>query len=413
MQATDIRFSHSGSPGRLRSVRTPDRRALLAAGATVVLWASAFVAIRGAGQDFSPGALALGRLLSGAVVLGLVSLSQREGWPSRAAWPGIVVSGVLWFGVYMVALNWGEQHVDAGTAAMVVNIGPILIALLSGLLLGEGLPRPLILGITVSFAGVVLVGTATSAGAHRSLPGVLLCLLAAVSYSVAAVSQKPALRHASALQVTTFGCTIGALACLPFGGQLASQVTAAPLAATLSVAYLGVFPTAIGFTTWAYALSRTSASKMGATTYVVPALTVLMSWAILGQVPGWLALAGGTLCLAGVALSRRPGVSAQRQRAAFVAMYSRTSGGGLLGLSVLLVVVGAILRFAVTVTTSGFNVHKVGDILLLVGIILAVLSVALIVMGSRRRVTTRTDIRGTPAGEQRVQERQDWGSDPY
>ena len=83
------------------------------------------------------------------------------------------------------------------------------------------------------------------------------------------------------------------------------QLAAAPLTATLSVAYLGVFPTAVAFTTWAYALARTPASKMGATTYLVPALTVLMAWAILGQVPGWLALAGGTLCLAGVALSRR------------------------------------------------------------------------------------------------------------
>ena len=73
----------------------------------------------------------------------------------------------------------------------------------------------------------------------------------------------------------------------------------------MSVAYLGVFPTAVAFTTWAYALSKTSASKMGATTYLVPFLTVLMSWAILGQVPAWLALAGGVLCLAGVALSRR------------------------------------------------------------------------------------------------------------
>jgi len=94
-------------------------------------------------------------------------------------------------------------------------------------------------------------------------------------------------------------------------------------------------------------------------------------------------------------------------------MYSRTTGGGLIGLAVVLVVIGAIMRFAVSVTTSGFNIHKVGDILLLVGIILAIVSIALVVMSSRRRVTTRTDIRGTPAGEQRVQERQDWGGDPY
>lgn len=199
----------------------------------------------------------------------------------RAGMAGIVAAGVLWFGIYMVALNWGEQHVDAGTAAMVVNIGPILIALLSGWLLREG----------------------------------LLCLLAAVSYSVAVISQKPALRHASALQVTTFGCALGALACLPFSGQLVSQLAPAPLTATLSVAYLGVFPTAVAFTTWAYALSRTSASKMGATTYLVPALTVLMAWAILGQVPGWLALAGGILCLAGVGFSRRRPGTPERGRA--------------------------------------------------------------------------------------------------
>jgi drug/metabolite transporter (DMT)-like permease len=126
------------------------------------------------------------------------------------------------------------------------------------------------------------------------------------------VSQKPALRHASALQVTTFGCVLGALACLPFAGQLGSQLAAAPPSATLSVAYLGVFPTAVAFTTWAYALSRTAASKLGATTYLVPALTVLMSWAILGQVPSWLALAGGLLCLAGVACARRRPGTARR-----------------------------------------------------------------------------------------------------
>ena len=84
-----------------------------------------------------------------------------------------------------------------------------------------------------------------------------------------------------------------------------------------------------------------------------------------------------------------------------------------MGLAVVLVVVGAIMRFAVTVTTSGFNIHKVGDILLVVGILLAILSLVLLIVGSRRRVTTRTDVRGTPVGEQRVQEREDWGGGPY
>jgi drug/metabolite transporter (DMT)-like permease len=94
------------------------------------------------------------------------------------------------------------------------------------------------------------------------------------------------------------------IACLPFTGVFVSEAARAPLSATLNVVYLGVFPTALAFTTWAYALARTTAGRMGATTYLVPALVVLMSWLFLGEVPGRLTLVGGALCLAGVAVSR-------------------------------------------------------------------------------------------------------------
>lgn len=89
------------------SSRRMDLPATGAAAVTVVLWASAFVSIRSAGAAYSPGALALGRLLAGALVLGVICLVRGEGLPPRAAWPGIAVSGLLWFGLYMVALNWG------------------------------------------------------------------------------------------------------------------------------------------------------------------------------------------------------------------------------------------------------------------------------------------------------------------
>lgn len=270
----------------------------------MVLWASAFVGIRAAAPHFAPGSLALGRLLAGSLTLLIFLLISRQGLPPRAAWPGILISGVVWFGGYMVALNWGEELVDAGTAAMLVNVGPAIMALLAGWLLHEGFPPRLLAGIAVSFAGTVIVGYSMSGGGGSSVLGVILCLVAAVTYAAGVVAQKPALKHASALQATTFGCLIGAIACLPFAGQLIADVRAAPVAITLNVVYLGVFPTAIAFTTWAYALARTTAGKMGSTTYAVPAVVVLMSWLILGEVPGWLTLAGGALCLAGVAVSR-------------------------------------------------------------------------------------------------------------
>jgi drug/metabolite transporter (DMT)-like permease len=156
-----------------------------------------------------------------------------------------------------------------------------------------------------------------------------MCLLAAVSYATAVVGQKPALRHASALQVTTFGCLIGTVATLPFAARLVSQTASAPVSATLMVVYLGVVPTALAFTTWAYALNRTTAGKMGVTTYIVPVLVVLMSWAFLGETPRPLAYLGGVLCLTGVAISRgrRPPVTVEPAAAEPVATEPITGGG--------------------------------------------------------------------------------------
>lgn len=284
-----------------------DRGALLAASVTVVLWASAFVSIRASADHFEPGALALGRLLTGSLALLCLLLAKGGGVPPRQAWPGIVGSGVLWFGVYMVVLNWGEQLVDAGTASMVVNVGPMVVALLGGWFLKEGFPPLLLAGMAVSFVGAVVVGFSSSGGGSSSVLGLALCLLAAVAYGAGVVLQKPALRHATPMQVTTYGCLIGTVACLPFSGQLVSNLSAAPVSATLNVVYLGLFPTALAFTTWAYALSRTTAGKMGATTYAVPAVVVLISWLALDEVPGWVTLLGGAICLGGVAVSRMPG----------------------------------------------------------------------------------------------------------
>jgi drug/metabolite transporter (DMT)-like permease len=69
--------------------------------------------------------------------------------------------------------------------------------------------------------------------------------------------------------------------------------------------YLGVFPTSVAFTTWAYALARGSASRLAATAYLVPPITIVMSWAILGEIPRVVAILGGALCVAGVVLARR------------------------------------------------------------------------------------------------------------
>jgi drug/metabolite transporter (DMT)-like permease len=287
----------------------PSLLPLLAVGTTLVFWASAFVAIRHLGEDIGPGALSLGRLLVGAAALGVVLLARRA-WrrPRRADWLPLVAIGLLWFGVYNVALNEGERRVDAGTAAMLIQVAPVLIAVLAVWFLRERSTLTLWLGLVVAFAGVAVISFASQPdgpGGDRDVVGVLLCLLSAAVYSVSVILQKPLMTRLTALQVTWVACTVGAVACLPFAPALVDDLRSASAADVGWVVYLGVFPTAIAFTTYAYALTHMSASSLGVTTYLVPPITVLMAWLLLDETPPTLAYVGGALCLVGVALARR------------------------------------------------------------------------------------------------------------
>ncbi len=273
---------------------------------TVLLWASAFVGIRAVSDTFSAGSLSLGRLVAGSVALTAIAWPRREPIPTGRPLGMIVLYGVIWFGAYNVALNAAEQDLDAGTTALIVNIGPILIALIAGFIFKEGFARPLIIGMAVAFAGVALIAISTrnSSVETASTVGVVLCLVAAICYAVGALSQKVALVHVSPVMSVWLACLVGTVVCLPFAPQLIDELGDATAGDVAWLAFLGVFPTAIGFSTWAYALKRLTAGQVASTTYLVPAVATLISWAYLGEVPTVLAFIGGGLCLLGVTITR-------------------------------------------------------------------------------------------------------------
>ncbi len=289
-----------------------DWLAVAAVVTTVVAWASAFVAIRGVGTSFGAGPLALGRLLIGSTVLGSILLLRGK-WvrPNRTQWLQILSVGVFWFAIYNVALNAAERRVDAGTTSMLIQIGPILVALFAGLLLGEGFPRWLVIGAAIAFAGAVVVGVTTAlttsdtTNTDAGFFGIALCLVSAVTYAIGVLSQKPVLRTIPGLQVTWMACAIGTLCTLPFAPALIDDLADASGAAVGGLLYLGLVPTALAFSTWAYALTRMDAGRLGVTTYAVPPITIALAWLLLGEIPHYLAVVGGAICLVGVGISRR------------------------------------------------------------------------------------------------------------
>jgi drug/metabolite transporter (DMT)-like permease len=160
--------------------------------------------------------MALARLSVGAMALtAFAAVYRRVRIPRGRPLRLVIAYGALWFGLYAVLINAAERYLDAGTTALVVNVAPIIIAVISGLFLGEGLPRALVAGLVIAFTGVVTIAVGTSTGRYDAA-GVFLALGAAALYAVGVLLQKQALRDIDPFTATWLGCVIGALACVPF-----------------------------------------------------------------------------------------------------------------------------------------------------------------------------------------------------
>jgi drug/metabolite transporter (DMT)-like permease len=278
----------------------------LALATTIVLWASAFPAIRAALEGYSAAHLSVLRLLVAAVVLGCVAAARGVRLPARRDLPAIAGLGLTGMAAYQLLLNSGERTVPAGTASLIVNVSPVIVALVATTVLGERLTRAGWAGIGIAFGGVTIIALTGEGGVQLSA-GALLVLGAAVVQAAYFVGCKPLLARYDALELTAWAMAFGALITLPLAPGLPAAIADAPLESSAAVALLALGASAVGFVAWAYALQHIDVSIAAATLYGVPPIAILVGWAWLGELPGISSLAGGAVALAGVALVTRRG----------------------------------------------------------------------------------------------------------
>lgn len=294
-----MRVEECGSHLAGERSRLPDSRVLSALVVTFLLWGSAMPGLRVCIRHYTPGHLAILRMLAASAAMTVIAALLRVRIPDRCDLPGLAMVGFTGVTCFHGFLNHGLITVTAGSASLLVNTVPVYTALLATLFLGERMKVWGWVGLGVSLCGAALIGLGEGKG-FRFDPGAFYLLGSALSWSLNIVLQKPYLRKYTATEVTTYAIFSGTLALLVFAPGLAENIRQTPIGVTLGVLYLGVFPIAVAYITWAFVLSRLDASRAASYLYLVPVVAILCGWIGLRETPALLALVGGALALSGV-----------------------------------------------------------------------------------------------------------------
>lgn len=274
----------------------------IAAGATLVLWASGFAGNRAALAHLSPGELSLYRYGVASLVLALIALVRPPVAPRLGDLWRLGLTGALGIGIYNLALASGQRTVSAGSASFIINTAPIFSALLAWPFLGERPSRWGWAGLLVSLAGVALIACGEGQGTVSW--GALQVFVAALAWALYHIVQKPLLPRYGALGVVSYAIWSGTLMFLPFLPSLLHTAPGLPGGTHAVAIYLGVLPGALAFVLWSYVLTHLPVTRATSLLYLVPVLALAIAWLALGERPGLLAVVGGAVAIAGVAISR-------------------------------------------------------------------------------------------------------------
>ena len=271
---------------------------------TILLWGSAFPAIRVALRWFEPFQLASFRFFVASAALIAFAVAAKIPFPKLPDVPALLLSGAVGIGVYNLTLNTGQKTVPAGMASLLINTAPIWTAIMAQILLRDRLSWKAWLGIFISFIGVLIIVVKEGSGITLDRDA-LLVLIASLSHSIYIVTMKRHIRNYGPIAATSYTLVAGTLCLAFFSHGLGSAIRQAPLSAVLLVIYLGLFPAAIAYLLWGHVLSFFPPARAASFLYFVPLAAVVIAWIWIGETPTWRTLIGGVLVIVGVMLVNR------------------------------------------------------------------------------------------------------------
>ncbi len=269
----------------------------------VIAWASAFVAIRYDVHYFSAGGLAFARYSIASVVMLLgVIMSRRYTIKPILNLRGLVillVSSASGISLYNLAINYGEQHVNASLAAFVVNQAPVIAIVLSALFLKERLAGKNVTGLIIATVGMVVIFLGSASHNERHDLGLAAICAATLLISTFAVVQRPLARRLNPVMAMSLTIWLGTLSLAFYAPSAWQEMKSVPLEANLVLIYLGIVPAALAYLCWCYVLSKYEVKRVTPSLYAVPVVAAMISVIWLDESPTITTCIGGIVGLLG------------------------------------------------------------------------------------------------------------------
>ena len=265
---------------------SPRLKLILAFAAVYLIWGSTYLGIRIGIESIPPFLMAGARFVVAGALLYIWTRMRGEPPPTRVHWKSAAIIGLMLLLVGNGALSWAEQLIPSGIAALIVAISPVWFVALEWMQGGTRPSAGVGVGLLLGTAGImVLIDPADLVGGvHVDILGAVVLLLASICWAAGSIYSRRATLPSSPMLATGMEMLAGGAALLllsAVSGELRSfQFSAVTPRSFVAVAYLTIFGSLIGFTSYIWLLRATTPALASTYAYVNPVVAVLIGWLI-------------------------------------------------------------------------------------------------------------------------------------
>ena len=276
--------------------------------ALAVTWGASFLFIKIGLEGLSPAQVVLGRLLTGALALAVISIARRQSLPrDPSVWVHLLVVAILLCVAPFLLFAWAEKDISSGLASIYNATTPLMTMLVSlAALPAERPTRSRLVGLAAGFLGVVIVLGPWRGLGHGATTAQLACLAATTSYGLAFVYLRRFIsaRGLPALSVATVQVGLGAAVMLLSAPMVARGSVDLTARVVLSVLALGVLGTGLAYVWNTNIVVGWGATNASTVTYLTPVVGIVLGVLVLSETVRWNQPLGAQIVILGIALSQ-------------------------------------------------------------------------------------------------------------